>query len=313
MISEKSWYGNILLTITAVIWGLAFIAQSASMKYVGPFTFQCCRTFLGMLALAPVLAVRLRGAAKRKHGTGRGGKDPLITKQMIRAGVLCGLAFTSACILQQFAMKTTDAGKAAFITALYLVILPVLGIVVGRKVPVKIWFCILLCLVGIWFLSISGATGIGTGDLLLLACAFLFAVQMMLVDHFVQQVDGVWISFVQLATSTILMFLPMVIIERPSWEMIAGAKYSILYAGVLSCGIAYTLQILGQKYTSPVTAGLIMSTESIFALIGGILILHQIPTMRELAGCALVFAAVILSQADLGRKKRRKEQETEGA
>ena len=290
MNTHSKWYGNSLLTITAIIWGLAFVAQSAGMKYVGPFTFQCVRCALGAMVVFPLMVWRL----KKRSPSGIN-----ITREMLIGGLLCGLAFTVAAVLQQIAMTTTDAGKAAFITALYIVLVPVLGIFLGEKVKMRIWGCVLLCIVGIWFISISGQAKMQAADILLLACAALFAVQIQLVSYYVKKIDGVWISFMQLMTSVAVTFVPMVMLEKPDFGMIVDAKYPILYAGILSCGIAYTLQIIGQKYTSPVTAGLIMSMECVFGMLGGILILHQIPSGREVFGCVLVFAAVMLSQVDI--------------
>ena len=296
------WYGNTLLTITAIIWGLAFVAQSAGMKYVGPFTFQCVRCALGAAVVFPLMVRRLfKPFPKGEEGEPSVGKghSKHITREMFIGGLFCGLAFTSAAVLQQFAMVTTDAGKAAFITALYIVLVPVFGIFLGEKVKLRIWGCVLLCIVGVWFISISGQAKKQPADILLLLCAAIFAVQIQLVNYYVKRIDGVWISFMQLATSVAVTLVPMLFLEKPSFDMIVDARYPILYAGILSCGIAYTLQIIGQKYTSPVTAGLIMSMECVFGMLGGVMILHQVPSGREVFGCILVFTAVILSQVEI--------------
>ncbi len=331
MNSGSKWYGNTLLTITAIIWGLAFVAQSAGMKYVGPFTFQCVRCALGAAVVFPVMVKRLRrdrgqlpvlrkkreplpvqDAPPSPEGEGfslpspSGGGEaapPIITREMLIGGLACGLAFTSAAVLQQIAMTSTDAGKAAFLTALYIVLVPVFGIFIGQKVKMRIWGCVALCILGIWFISVSGQASIQPADLLLLACAALFAVQILLVGHYAKRIDGVWISFMQLVTSVAVTFLPMILFEKPTLGMIVDAKYPILYAGILSCGIAYTFQIIGQKYTNPVTAGLIMSMECVFGMLGGIVILHQIPSGREVIGCVMVFAAVMLSQIEWDRDR----------
>lgn len=292
------WYGNTLLTITAIIWGLAFVAQSAGMKYVGPFTFQCVRCALGAVVVFPVMAKRLRKKMPSASGEGGAAAPPLVTREMLIGGLACGLAFTSAAVLQQIAMTSTDAGKAAFLTALYIVLVPVFGIFIGQKVKTQIWGCVALCILGIWFISVSGQASIQPADLLLLVCAALFALQILLVGHYAKRIDGVWISFMQLVTSVAVTFLPMILFEKPTLGMIVDAKYPILYAGILSCGIAYTFQIIGQKYTNPVTAGLIMSMECVFGMLGGIVILHQIPSGREVIGCVMVFAAVMLSQIE---------------
>ncbi|MBR3164829.1 MAG: DMT family transporter [Lachnospiraceae bacterium] len=308
MNNGSRWYGNTLLTITAIIWGLAFVAQSAGMKYVGPFTFQCVRCALGGIVVFPLMVRRLRKPSYSAEGSVGAGQRPSgrITREMFIGGLFCGLAFTSAAVLQQFAMVTTDAGKAAFITALYIVLVPVLGIFLGEKVKMRIWGCVLLCILGVWFISVSGQAKMQRTDFLLLGCAVLFAVQIQLVNYYVKRIDGVWISFMQLATSVAVTLVPMLVLERPTFDMIVDARYPILYAGILSCGIAYTLQIIGQKYTSPVSAGLIMSMECVFGMLGGVMLLHQIPSGREVFGCVLVFTAVILSQVEIKEIIKRK-------
>ena len=298
MKQKGQWYGILLLTLTAFIWGLSFVAQSVGMKLIRPCTFQCIRSFMGAAVLIPVVYLRLK-----KEG---GGKIR-ITREMMKGGIQVGLVLTVACCLQQFAMVTADAGKAAFLTALYLVMVPLFSIFLGKKPSGQIWACVLISLFGVYLLSLSGGGGIQTADILLLLCAVMYAVQILLVDYYVKKMDGIWISFVQLLVSGALTLPPTLLWEKPAWDAILAAGIPLLYAGVLTCGVAYTLQIVGQKYTPPTVATLVMSLESVFAMLGGVLILHQIPSLREGWGCVLVFAAVILSQIPLGalREKRR--------
>lgn len=291
---KKQLYACLALFLCSFIWGNAFVAQSVGMEYVGPYTFQSLRSFLGCLVLVPVLLV-IKGT-KKKNGK----YCPMQKKekrQLVKGGIFCGSALCAASCAQQIGIQYTTVGKAGFITAMYIVLVPVCGIFLKKKVPVKIWFCIIIAAAGLYFLSMkSGDFGISKGDSLVLLCAFLFTIQILLVDYYAPKVDPVWLSFIEFFVSGIISAVPMMLIEHPSLSEIAAGSGPILYAGVLSCGVAYTLQIVGQKYADAAKASLIMSLESVFSLLGGIVLLSQIPSPRELVGCALVFAAVIWSQ-----------------
>lgn len=295
-------FGSMVLLLTSVIWGLAFVAQSAGMRSVGPFTFQCVRSFLGLLTILPVLILRYR----RNQQEVREGKARNMFEfhNVLMGGLGCGLAFTFACTIQQMAMKTAGAGKAGFLTALYLVFLPVFGFFLGQKIPKKIIFCVIFCMGGIYLLSVSETSGMNASDVMLIVCAAVFAMHIMIVNAMTDRVDGVCLSFCQLLFSVVSLAVPALVFDHPTWSALKEAAPSILYSGIMSSGIAYTLQIIGQRYTPPVTAGLILSLESVFALLGGMLILQQIPTLREASGCVLVFAAVIYSQIPERKKTK---------
>ncbi len=293
---SKKLRGNFLLLITALIWGTAFVAQSEGMQYVEPFTYNAMRTLLGGAVLIPVIAV-FKVFARKKHD-GAAPKAPLRTT--VIGGILCGIMLFIASSFQQSGISMTTAGKAGFITALYIVIVPLLQIALKRKPEGKIWFCVLLAAVGFWLLCIKEGFTVGKGDLLVLCCAVFFAMHILVIDHFnAKHTDGMLMSCIQFWTAGILMTICMFLFETPHWEAILDAKYTILYAGVMSSGVAYTLQILGQRDTDPTSATLLMSLESVFAALSGWLLLQEALSGKELGGCVLVFAAVILAQISL--------------
>jgi len=286
--------GNLLLLLTALIWGCAFVAQSVGMDYVGPFTFQCSRSLIGSAVLVPVFL--LLDTAKKKAGTYTP-PTPAQKKTQLFAGVLCGVIMTVAANLQQAGIQYTTAGKAGFITAVYILIVPILGLFMKKRVSPRLWGCVALALVGLYLLSVTeGFSNINRGDILVLLCAFAFAVHILAVDYYADKVDGVRLSCTQFLVCGVLSGIAMLIWEQPSMSSIMAAAMPILYAGVLSCGVAYTLQIIGQKYTNPTMASLIMSLESVFAVLGGMLMLNEALTIRETMGCVLMFIAIIIPQ-----------------
>ncbi len=296
---KREMKGNILLLITALIWGSAFVAQSAGAESVGPFTFLALRSYLGGLALLPVIAVldRLDGGLKREKSSTPEGR-----KKLVLTGILCGIVLCIASVLQQHAMATSEAGKAGFITALYILIVPILGLFFKNRVPLKIWACIAVALVGLYLLSVSGSFSFAPQDIELILCAIIFSVHITIVDRMAQDLDGVRLSCIQFFVAAVLstIFMPF---EAPSVENILSAALPILYAGLCSSGIGYTLQIVGQQYTKPAVASLIMSLESVFALLAGILLLSEMPTLREGIGCALMFGAIIVCQLPSKEKR----------
>ena len=298
----KKATGNIILLLTALIWGSSFVAQTTGMEHVQPFTFMGIRTMLGGLVLIPVILIQRRIlpiTQRPTHGVQR-----QTDRISLIGGICCGLVLCVAGDLQQFGMVTTSPGKAGFITSLYIVIVPLLGVFIGKKIQKIVWFCVAAALLGFYLLCFTEQFTISAGDLLILCCAFFFSVHIMVIDHFSEKgVDGVLMSCVQFLTAGGISILLMFICETPTWAHIFAARSSILYSGVMSCGIAYTLQILGQKRTDPTSATLIMSLESVFAALSGWLILHESFSLREFLGCVLVFAAVILSQLPLPQKK----------
>lgn len=293
---------NMMLLLTALIWGCAFVAQSVGMDYVGPFTFNCVRCILGSIVLIPVIF--LMDGRKRKGGLTEEQmkKDRGDTRTLVTGGVCCGVILAAASSLQQFGILFTTVGKAGFITAMYIVIVPVLGIFFGKKVKPLILLCVVIAVAGLYFLCMTEKLSLGMGDLLVLLCAAVFSVHILVIDHFSPLVDGVRMSAIQFLTAGIVCAVPMLLWERPVMGEVVTAWMPLLYAGVLSCGVAYTLQILGQKNAEPTVASLILSLESVFSVLAGWILLGQSLSGKELFGCGLMFVAIILAQ--LPEKKK---------
>ena len=286
----KASRGNLLLLVTAIIGGSAFVAQSVAADLVGTFTFQALRSLLGGLVLLPVVAGN--AVMRRKRGVA-----PIGSRRTLWCGgILCGVMLCVASCLQQGGIAYTSVGNAGFITAMYILLVPLLGMFFGKKVGSRLWICIGMAIVALYLLSIKDGFHMSKGDLLMLACALAFSVHILLVDHFSPKVDGVQLACIQFFAAGLLPLPLMLFFERPTAANIAAAWLPIAYAGVLSSGIGYTFQILGQKYTKPSVASLLMSLESVFAVLAAALILHQVPTLRETLGCVLMFAAIILAQ-----------------
>lgn len=288
----KNFKGSIMLLITSLIWGTAFVAQSEGMNYVEPFTYNAMRTLLGGVVLIPVM-ILFRFSDKRNGKE----KSSCSLKNTVIGGICCGVALFIASSFQQAGIAQTTAGKAGFVTALYIVIVPMIGIFLHKKMPLRMWLFIAIALAGFWLLCIKQDIGISSGDLLVFFGAIAFAVHITVIDYFNQKnTDGVLMSCIQFFTAGLLMLICMFIFEKPTIPNIMGAGGTILYAGILSCGVAYTLQILGQKHTNPTLATMLMSLESVFAALSGWLILGEKLSIKEFIGCVLIFAAVILAQ-----------------
>ena len=295
----KRLRGSAALLITAVIWGTAFVAQSEGMNYVQPFTYNAVRTLLGGIVLIPVIFILKKLLTKEKTDPARGSS----LRTTVKGGICCGILLFAASSFQQFGISFTTAGKAGFITALYVVIVPVIGIFLGRKSCLKTWICAGTAVFGFYLLCIKNGFSVSKGDLLVLICAVFFAVHIIVIDHFnSKNADGMVMSCIQFFTAGVLMLPCMFIFETPSWSSIIAAKGSILYAGIMSCGVAYTLQIIGQRHTSPSIATLILSLESVFAALSGWLFLSEKLSVKEFTGCVVVFSAVILAQIDIKSK-----------
>lgn len=292
---------SMLLLLTAAIWGVAFVAQSVGMDYVGPFTFNTVRSLLGGIVLIPCIVLLKRinvgskdtaGAAEHASGDPAGQRKVLLT-----GGVACGVLLCIASNLQQFGIMYTSVGKSGFITAMYIVLVPVLGIFLKKKAGIKIWCSVAIAVGGLYLLCMTDSGfSIQKGDLLLLLGAVIFSYHILTIDYFSPKVDGVKMSCIQFFTCGILSMVCMFLFEQPQIGAILQAWMPIVYAGVLSCGVAYTLQIVGQKGMNPTVASLILSMESVISVIAGWLILHQKLSGRELLGCVLMFAAIILVQ-----------------
>lgn len=285
----QRYKGEFLLLLTAMIWGSALVAQSVSMDLIGPFTFQCMRSILGSLVLLPVIAV----FSKR---TDRSAQTAQERKTQWIGGLICGCVFFVAGSLQQIGLCYTSAGKAGFITALYIILVPIAGIFFHRKVGWNVWGGVLLAVAGLYLLCVTEALSIGTGDLLVFVSSIAFAAHILVIDHFSPKTDGVKLSCMQFAVNAVLSGVGMLLFEQPSLSAIAACWLPICYTGILSCGLAYTLQIIGQKYTEPTVASLLLSLESVFSVLFGWLLLRQGLSGRELIGCVLMFAAIVLAQ-----------------
>ncbi len=299
---KKSMVSSMLLMLTALIWGVAFVAQSEGLNYVGAFTLNGSRFLVGGMVLLPYLLLT------KKNGNNESAQEREVQRRRLKTGVIggicCGCFLCLASSLQQFGIAYTTVGKAGFITALYIVIVPLLGLFMHHKVGLNIWLSVLIASAGMYLLCITEEFSIGRGDLLVFLCAVGFSFHILVIDHFSPKADGVVISCVQFFTAGLISVVLMFTFEQPSWKGILSAWLPILYAGVMSSGVGYTLQIIGQKNLDPTVASLIMSLESVFAMLAGWVILGQKMSARELLGCALVFGAIILAQIPVEKLRK---------
>lgn len=297
---KNKFRGSISLLMATLIWGCAFIAQSVGMELIGPFTFQAIRCALAVVFLIPTATFFDFGKCSFSQSMHKW-KDPLLWK----SGIICGCALFIAASLQQLGLVSTDAGKAGFITAMYIVLVPILGLFFERKPPKAAVFSVILAVIGLYLLSCIGVTQINTGDLLLMGCALAFAVQITCIDRLARNLDGLRLNCIQALVVSVLSTPFMLLSETVAIQNILDCWLPLGFAGVLSMGVAYSLQIVGQKDLEPTTASLIMSLESVIAALAGWLILKETMTGWELTGCILVFAAVVISQ--LPEKSTKKE------
>ena len=305
------------LLLTAMIWGAAFVAQSVSMDYIGPFTFICLRSVIGGLFLIPVIIV-LDGIRKKSQNESANAvsaenilhieteeKQRLSwkNKQLIEGGIVCGFFLFFANCFQQTGIQYTTVGKAGFITTFYIIIVPLIGLFFKKYCGILTWIGVVIALAGLYFLCITQKLTIQRGDALILCCSVLYAGQILAIDHYNPFVDGVKMSCIQFLTGGVLGAVFMFLFENPSLAMILSAAGPILYTGIMSTGVGYTLQIVGQKGLNPTVAALILSLESVFSALSGYVFLHQVLTIRELIGCVLMFIAIVLAQLpDIRRK-----------
>ncbi len=288
--------GSIALFCATVIWGSAFIAQSVGMDHIQPFTFQAVRCALAV----PFLMLVVFLFDKDRAAYWKGWKN----KTLWKAGILCGSALFVAAGLQQVGLVSTSSGKAGFLTAMYIILVPVLGLFLHKKPPVSVWISVALAVAGLYLLSCAGVTQINRGDICLAGCALAFAVQITLIDVFAADLDGLRLNCIQSLVCSALSALVMAFTETPNLGNITACWLPLCYAGILSTGVAYSLQIIGQQHLPPAPASLIMSLESVFAALFGWLILQETMTITELSGCVLVFSAVILSQIPSKKQDR---------
>lgn len=291
---------SLLLLLTAMIWGVAFVAQSVGMDYVKPFTFNGVRSVIGGIVLIPCIYL-----LDRIQGNGRQNKEEKKEDKriLIIGGICCGVCLCAASNLQQAALQYAAVGKAGFLTAFYIVIVPVLGLFFKKRCSPYIWCSVGLAMLGLYLLCMKGSFSLEYADYLLLLSALLFSVHILVIDHFSPLASGVKLSCIQFFVCGFLSLIPAFLLEKPQLSQIFAAWMPILYAGVLSCGVAYTLRIIGQKGMNPTIASLILSLESVVSVLAGWVLLSQRLNTREILGCIVIFAAIILAQ--LPSKKER--------
>ena len=282
---------NLLLILASIIWGCAFVAQNVGMNYIGPWTFSTIRFLIAgfsLLAIIPILD------KKRTHVIRPKTKEEKM--KLLLGSVLCGLALSIGSIVQQIAMLTVPVAKAGFLTTLYVLFVPMITLLFGKKIPLKVWIGIAMALFGLYLLSMAGNLAIGIGEILLILAAFLFAIHIIIIGHFSTRVDPVRLSCGQLLIGGFATVIPMIVIEKPTIGSILAAYIPLLYTGIFSSCVAYTLQIFAQKEANPTIAGMLLSLESVFAALAGYLILHQVLNTRELIGCVVIFIAIVIAQ-----------------
>ena len=300
---SKQLKGTLMLLLAALIWGSTFVAQDVGMDLIGPFTFQAIRQIMGFFVLLPVIL--LRSKANKDPSKSQDRKKE--RRILLGYGALCGLILFFACNLQQFGLIYTTAGKSGFITALYIVLVPIAGTFFGKKGGIGVWMAVLFSVVGLYFLCINGDSfSLGKGELLTLLCALCFTVHILVIDHVSPKADGVALSALQFLFSGLISLVFMIFTETVIWKDVLACWLPICYAGLLSCGVAYTLQIVAQRDTNPTVASITMSTESVFAVLSGWIVLNQRLSLRELLGCILMFAGVILAQLPNKKIKKQK-------
>ena len=296
---------SLILLLAAIIWGIAFVAQSVGMKYVGGFTFNAVRSLIGAVVLIPLIFILKKRNSPSDSASKASGRSDTSSntvsnmqekKTLIIGGIACGICLCLASNFQQFGIKYTTVGKAGFITACYIVIVPVIGLFMKKKCSPMIWLSVLLAVVGLYLLCINEQFSIGYGDILVFVCAILFSVHILIVDYFSPKVDGVKMSCIQFLVCGLLSGIAMLFAEQPQLSAVLLAWKPIAYAGIMSCGVGYTLQIVGQKGMDPTIASLILSLESCISVLAGWLLLGQTLSMREGLGCVAMFAAIILAQ-----------------
>lgn len=301
---KKQFIASLLLTLAAFIWGTAFVAQSEALDIIGHFTFLASRSFLGVLTLIPVSLVVYK--KQKKSGVGNHEEyKTFFSKDLFVGGICCGIALFVASSLQQVGIISSGIGKSGFLTTLYILVVPVLGLFLKRKVRPFMWICIVLGILGMYFLCVSETSALNFGDFMLILCAVCFAVHIMIIDNYVKKVDGVRLSLVQFFVCGTLSLITALVFEGISLNLIKEAFVSIFYAGVMSSGVAYTLQIVSQKNLNPTVACLIMSLESVFAALSGAVLGERL-TSNEILGCVLVFVAIILAQLPIENMKLNK-------
>ncbi len=305
--------GVLILLITAFIWGTSFVAQSIGMEKIEAFTFNGIRTIMGGLFLLPIIFVK--ELIIKKHYTDKEASNQsdsnikahrnIFTKKALKYGIILGCIFCVASNFQQFAFYYSTAGKIAFITSLYMFFVPIIGLFIKKRVPILTWICVVFGFVGLYFLCVTPdqLSNINKGDILALICAFFYSIHILCVEKFAREVDGTLLSCLQFFVGGGISLIMMFIFETPVISDILAAGKPLLYSGIMSCGIAYTLQIIGQKYTEATIASLLMCMESVFAVLSSAIVLDEYLTRREIIGCTIMFVAIIISQISTAKSK----------
>lgn len=297
---------KLLLLLAALIWGVAFVAQSVGMDYMGPFTFNGARFLMGSAVLVPVIVFRRKKADPAGGGQARTDRSEAkenAGKAALMGGVCCGLALCPAALFQQFGILYTTVGKAGFITTLYIILVPLAGIFMKKTPSSRIWTGAALAAFGFYLLCIKEGFSLSRGDALVFIGSVLFTVHILVIDHFSPKADGVELSCIQFLTAGVISSVLAFVFEKPELSALAEGIIPLAYAGILSSGVAYTLQVIGQRDTDPAVASLLLSMESVFSVLAGWMLLGQALSARELMGCALVFGAVILVQLPTGKRR----------
>lgn len=290
---NKNLTGTLILLLTAFIWGSAFVAQTDGMNYVGPLTFLSTRFFIGGTVLIPVIFLIRKSGRKT-------GAFPLPFKTELKntlvGGIFCGILLCIASALQQYGLMFTSVSKAGFITTLYVIFVPLFSLFIGKKLGFNLWIAVVLATIGLYLLCIGEGMVLSLGDTLVFICGIFYALQIMAVDKYAKKTEPVLLSSIQFLTVGLVSFLPALIIEQPTLSSLISAWFPIAYAGILSSGVAYTLQVFAQKYADPTVAAITMSFESVFAVLSAAVLLDERLSFKEGIGCIIMFGAIILAQ-----------------
>ncbi|MBE6619822.1 MAG: DMT family transporter [Ruminococcaceae bacterium] len=302
---KSKWIRQVVFPlVAAIIWGTAFVFQSEGAAYVGPFTFNTMRCAMATVFLGLILLGRDLWQKRKPRAADDAPKDKRNVKALLLGGLLCGAMLACASNLQQLGLGATSPGKAAFITALYVVLVPVFGLFLGKRARPVVWIGVALAVAGLYFLCITGKMSVERSDFFVFLCALCFAVHIMIIDRFSPHVNGVELSCVQFAVVTVVSAIGMLLTEAPTWAAISACLWPLFYVGVFSGGVAYTLQILAQKNANPTVVSLLLCLESVFAVLAEGLMMAQWPSVREWIGCGLMLTAVVLAQLPEGKGRK---------